>query len=455
MLDRVIETVARYRMFDPGQRVGVAVSGGADSVCLLHVLRHLGPRWDLHLSVLHVDHQLRGEESRQDAAFVARMAGEMGLPFHLHKAVLEAGDNLEQAARRARQAFFHSFLCEGGAQRVALGHTRSDQAETVLFRFLRGAGTAGLAGIRPVTPDGIVRPLLGVTRRQTECYLRDHGIPWREDSSNRSLEFDRNRIRHQLLPLLGRDWNPALEESLAEMADWALAEEAYWDAEIGRLAGLHLTRKPPAILLRTDTVASLPEAVARRLIRRAIEQAKGDLREIGFRHVEAVRHLATGEAGSGRLQIPGLDVMRSFGWIRLAPPGGQRSESDYRLRLSVPGRFCVPGSGSWLELEIDYPDSGYTGRVSDLDWDRLSGPLELRNWRPGDRFQSSGSDRPEKLKTLFQQARIPLWDRRDWPVITSGESIVWTRRFGASREFAANQGCRVLLRVRETDNVES
>ena len=153
MLERVVHTIARHNMFQTGQRVGVAVSGGADSVCLLHILFELAPRWNLHLSVLHLDHQLRGEESLEDARFVRALAEKFSLPFHLgetgvRRAALESGDNLEQSARKARRQFFMQHLQAGAADRVATGHTRSDQAETVLFRFLRGSGTAGLAGVQ-------------------------------------------------------------------------------------------------------------------------------------------------------------------------------------------------------------------------------------------------------------------------------------------------------------------
>jgi len=456
-LDRIVETVTRYAMFRPGQRVGVAVSGGADSVCLLHILVDLSPGWNLRLFVLHLDHQLRGEESRQDARFVAEMAQRLGLEAHVEQANRDLRtENLEQAARRVRRAFFLKFLESGEADRVALGHTRSDQAETVLFRFLRGSGTAGLAGIRPISPEGMVRPLLAVSREEVEDYLRRRGIPWREDATNFSLEFARNRIRHELLPGLVQQWNPALAGTLAQTADWAFEEERYWESEIARLAGLYLTVQPPAVLLRADRLWDLPRAVARRLIRRAIELIKGDMRGIDFCHVDAVLRLGASVEGSGRLQLPGLDVYRSFDWIRVAPLREGSPESRLlSVSVHVPGSARLPGSGSTVGFEILGRDSGYTGRMRHLDWERISVPLELRNWRPGDQYRPLGSAREEKIKTLFQEFRVPLWERRYWPVVTSGSSIIWSRRFGPSSDFAATQDTRVFLAIREIDNVES
>jgi tRNA(Ile)-lysidine synthase len=413
--------------------------------------------------VLHLDHKLRGEESRQDAEFVSGLAATLDLPFELQEADVaalcrETGENLEQAARAARLEFFQRLTQAGTVDRIAAGHTRSDQAETVLFRFLRGSGTAGLAGVRPVTDDGVVRPLLEIDRLEVERYLRERGIAWRTDSSNASTAFARNRIRHELLPQLTRDWNPAIAETLAHTADWAQAEEAYWEAELARLTPAHLTFEPPAVLLQVGTVAALPLAVARRLIRRAVELAKGDLRGVGFEHLAGILELAASAEGHGRLQIPGLDVFRSFGWLRIAPPGLDNLENrNYRLPLPVPGAVQLPGQKTIVHTELfentnvtERPEGVYNGFVGCLDWNRLSGSLEVRNWRPGDQYQPVGHSGAEKIKVLFHQARVPLWERRHWPVVTIGDAILWVRRFGPAAGFAANPGSSPVLGIRET-----
>jgi tRNA(Ile)-lysidine synthase len=467
MLERLVRTITRYSMFQPGQRVGVAVSGGADSVCLLHALCELRPRWDLRLTVLHLDHQLRGEESRRDAVFVRDLAAALDLRFELRETDVQAlcretGDNLEQAARDARLAFFRDLTCGGMLDRVAVGHTRSDQAETVLFRFLRGSGSAGLAGIRPITEDSIVRPLIEIERPEVEQYLRERGISWRTDSSNASSAFARNRLRRDLLPQLIREWNPAMTETLAHTADWAQAEEAYWDAELARLAPAHLIREPPAVLLRIEPLSELPLAAARRLIRRALEMAKGDLRGIGFEHLSGVFDLAASAEGHGRIQIPGLDVFRSFEWLRIAPPATDNLENrNYRMPLSVPGAVRLPGQHTVIHLELfentqvtEMLENVYNERVGFLDWNRISGSLaltmEVRNWRPGDQYQRAGHSGPEKIKFLFHEARVPLWERRHWPIVTSGDEILWARRFGPAAGFAARPGSSPVLGIRES-----
>jgi tRNA(Ile)-lysidine synthase len=450
LLDRVVQTIERHGMFASGDRVAVAVSGGADSVCLLYVLGEVAARWRLDLSVVHVNHHLRGEESQGDAAFVGALTAELGLPFTLHNLDLSnSPGNLEQSARDARLAFFHQRLASGLASRVALGHTRSDQAETVLFRFLRGSGAAGLAAIRPVTREGIVRPLIEIERLQIVEFLRNRGIPWREDSTNATLGFARNRIRHKLLPQLAREWNPALAETLAHTADLSLAEEAYWLAEMERLAGLHLTGRDGAILMSAATLAALPLAAARRLVRHAIQLAGGDRTASGFRQVARVLALAERPQGTGRAQLTGIEVRRSFDWLCFASAAPAVA---YSVRPAVPGITRIPGTDLAISLELlenpettRFPDNVYNGEVGCLDWNRLSGPLELRSWRPGDQYQPVGIPVAKKIKTLFQETRIPVWERAQWPVLTDTESIVWVRRFGAAARVAAGiESSRVL-----------
>jgi len=441
-------------MLPPGQRAGVAVSGGADSVCLLHILKEIAPAG---LTVLHLDHQLRGAESRADAEFVAAMAARMGLPLISQRAEL-GGGNLEAAAREARAAFFREAIQSGTVDRVATGHTRSDQAETVLFRLLRGAGSAGLAGIRAVTSDGLIRPLIDVERADVETYLRGIGIEWREDSTNASLQFARNRIRHELIPQLEREWNPELAGTLARTADWAAAEEDYWRGEIDRLEADSMRRDGDSVLVPAAALNALPVAVARRVVRRAIERTNGELRGVGFDHIEAVLRLAATERGTGRVQAPGIEIRRSFEWIRFANVRAPGASLHYRIAAAVPGFIPIAASGRAIRLELiekpnDFgvPDSVYNGLMGCVDWDRLSGALALRNWLPGDRYQPANCAGVKKLKTLFQLARVPSWERCHWPVLVDGDSIVWTRQFGAAAEFAAGPQTRRVLMVREME----
>jgi tRNA(Ile)-lysidine synthase len=323
----------------------------------------------------------------------------------------------------------------------------------VLFRLLRGAGTTGLAAIRPVTSEGFVRPLIEVSRAEIESWLRERGFEWREDSTNHDLRFDRNRIRHQLLPELAGEWNPAIEETLARMAFVAGDEEEYWQGEMERLSDGTLRTTGDAVLADCARLDVLPRAVRRRLIRRAIELAKGDLRGIGQGHVERILELAAAGRGEGRIEAPGVVAERSFGTIRLAPPGRWPAGIAFRIPLEPPARQAVPDSNSMICLEFAARpgDAGYnTNRVAELDWDRIKGPIELRNWQPGDRFHPVGRDRPRKLKELFQERRVPSWNRPGWPILVDKDQIVvWARTFGVAAHCVLGSQCHRVLRVWE------
>jgi tRNA(Ile)-lysidine synthase len=477
MLDRIEEFVARHNMFPPGARVGVAVSGGADSVFLLHALLELAPRWNLQLSVVHVDHGIRGAQSRADAAFVEDLATQLHLNFHLRQADVPAiDDNLEQAARQVRQAFFAELLSTAAVDRIATGHTRSDQAETVLYRILRGSSLPGLSGVLPVTKDQVVRPLLELDRSEIECWLRQRNIAWREDETNQDRSYARNLLRHDILPLLRDNFNPRLDKTLANMATLAQDEESYWVTELQR-------RPSPSCntpqILSTIELAALPTALARRIIRQTIERAKGDLRQIDFDHVERILVMARSQDGHDRIQLAGLDVLRSFEWIRLAATplahargsetpilsrdrqGAVASGFDFSFTIRPPGSVELPDGSARITLQI--LEKGERAQacgtvVDELDWGRLTSPngapsgLEVRNWRPGDRYQRMGQSRKQKIKLLFQESRIPLWDRWNWPIVTYNGFIVWARRFGAAAEFAANPATAVVLAVGESRN---
>ena len=453
--ERVAATLARYNMLPPGgpQRLGVAVSGGGDSVYLLYALRELG----LASAILHINHGLRGAESDRDETFVRALAQHFDLPCYVFVAPVIQG-NTEQEARRLRYQFFAEHIAAGHCDAVATGHTLDDQAETVFYRFLRGSGTAGLSGIRPVHTEGtsvVIRPLLELRRDEIRAWLAAHKVKWLEDSSNANHEFVRNRIRNRYLPELIAGTNPALPELLASTAVWAQGEEDYWEAELDRLAPSFLVARGESILMETAPFLALVPAVQRRLLRGALGKVRGSLRGIGFAHVEAARALLASSEGSGRIQLPGLDIYRSFDWLRISPLGfDAKLPRDFEFPLPVPGRLEIPERRLTMEMELVSAGRVYNGGMNGaLDRDLCTGSLTLRNWRPGDHFHRQGHSSPEKIKTLFQEFRIPLWDRRNWPVVEcagpNAGAIVWTRRFGVDARFIATPETCNTLTIRE------
>ncbi len=360
----------------------------------------------------------------------------------------------------ARRAFYREAMAEHGLQAVATGHTKSDQAEPVLYRLMRGAGTMGLAGIAPVTAEGLIRPLIEFERPELIAWLLERGLPWREDASNADRNFVRNRIRHELLPALSKDYNPRIGEALANLATLARDEEFYWSAEVDRIAADMFTRQNGAVILSTAALAGMPRAVSRRVVRKGIREVKGDLRGIDFDHVERVLGLTACEHGHGRVILSGVDIFLSFEWLRFAKPRSEsRWDRNYEVSLSAPGVFEVPGQARCIELQVlemsesgprDGTKPGYNEDWNSLDFGRIDEPLVLRNWYPGDHFTPVGHSE-DKVKLLFQQARIPIWDRQGWPIITSGDQIVWVRQFGPAAEYASGPESTRLLLISERE----
>ena len=448
VLDRVAETISRYNMLRRGDRIGIAVSGGIDSVSLLDILKRLNQReaWQLQFHLLHVNHQLRGADSDGDEAFVGGLAATNGLPFHHIRVALGPG-NVEQLGREARRRYFGEVLSGEGLSAIATGHTKSDQAETVLFRLLRGTGLTGLAAVLPVTNDGLIRPLLPLERVDIEEYARSNGLNWRDDASNADTRLARNSLRHEWLPRLADAWNPHLVTTLSNLAEVARAEEDHWERSLASQWDGWVRKSGPGYVIAVELLQQMDLATQRRVIRR-LHRKLGVTTELSFDAVEQVRRLAGQANGDGRLQTPGMDVMRSFEWLRFTPLGAEEPASRFWSFAIEPGkRVRIPGGEVELTLqsqaEVACDDCLYNEGSRLLDANSVALPLEIRSWRPGDRVNGS------KVKQMFQESRIPLWERRDWPVLAAGDKILWTRRFGVAEPFLPHKTTDPVLVVTE------
>jgi tRNA(Ile)-lysidine synthase len=313
------------RFFQAGDRVAVAVSGGADSVALLALLMEARDELGIVVAIAHYNHRLRGEASDDDARFVEQLARARNVEYFTATSTTLHDRNIEALARRDRYAFFSQLVGsvkgDGRVKKIATAHTADDQAETVLTRLLRGAGPAGMSGILPSLDGGaIVRPLLDTRRADLRAWATDRALTWREDASNLDDRFLRNRIRHQLLPLLEREYNPAIVDVLGRAAEVARADEAEWQSQTEELAARLLSQEdgPERVWkLPLPDFVKLSEGQQRRLLRAAMMRAKGDLRRIDFRHVEQIRLLALKQGAGGRLELPGIKVEVHGNWVKI------------------------------------------------------------------------------------------------------------------------------------------
>ena len=473
MVGKVLTYIREQRLIQPGERIIAAVSGGTDSVALLRLLVELRPELAIGLSVAHFNHKIRGPESERDQEFVRALAAGLGLDFHLGSGetpayAREHKMSLETAARELRQGWFAGLLREGQGDKIATAHTQDDQAETVMMRDLRGAGPRGLAGIAPWQREkSLVRPLLCVTRSEIEAWLKSLGQPWCEDSTNRDLHHTRNRVRHELLPLLQRDYNPAVGQTLADLAEIARAEEEYWSSETAGLAARmvrtgkpsrsgrsHGAEAPGNKVLAVDVKAllALPLALQRRVVRSICEQLGGSLE---FRHIHELLAFAGEKAPGKTLKLPGgLTAGRTLRELQISQRAAREAAADYCYTLTVPGEVEVP------ELEtvicarlVNAPEglSGYNAAQQSQLLDRaLLGPeLTVRNWRAGDRYFPAHTSSPRKVKELLQRGRVEHdllpRERNVWPVIEYAGEIIWMRGFPVPQAFAARSGEAVLI----------
>jgi len=588
---RLLSHIRQGELLRAGDRVGVAVSGGIDSVALLRLLLELRGELGIVLSIVHFNHKLRGEESDEDEQFVGGLAREHDLEFlsdsdDVAEHASRDGISVEAAARELRYGFFWRLLFEGSSEskaplqdkggnrsaesaappkdrpqglqrnaassllrgpegplfhdesrgaperralskhrpssldKIVTGHTLDDQAETVLMRVIRGTGVTGLSGIHPRIPveddngeisGEIVRPMLTIRRRELEQYLKGIGQHWREDSTNADHAFTRNRLRKLVVPLLEKEFNPAVAESLAELAEIARGEGEYWDNEVagwmgtavhwsepewagaranasefvqiggvGKGHGLKISTSransalemghPEAghsdsgnsdlqskINLAPWLVANAsvsrpwfltePVAVQRRVVK-AIGGHAGIPLE--FKHVEEILRFAAEEGPAGReLSLPlSWKIVRHAEELLFVTPDLREEQlrRDYEHELPVPGRAVVPEIGAVVEARR-VPAGTVAEYNPDqlLDTDSLPGPLRVRNWRAGDRFWPAHTKSPKKVKELLQERHVAQPERGQWPVIVSGDEIVWVRGFDTHAKYGAKAGRDAVL----------
>ncbi len=462
---RWVQEVKKHGLFRAGERLGAAVSGGPDSVLLLHFLGELARELGLTLAVVHFNHRLRGAESDGDEAFVRQLAEARGLAYFrreadVAQAARAARRNVEATARDLRYRFFFSLVSKGQLDKVATAHTANDQAETVLLRLLRGTSTRGLGGIYPVLDGKIVRPFLSLTRSEIEEELARRKLEFRVDSSNLETRLARNKLRKDFLPRLAEEFNPRLVALLKEFSDRARDDEAFLDQQAHERARPWRVREGTAERIPVRPLAEFTPAIARRVLRQMLEGARGNLRGISFAHIESLLHLAK-EGQSGRsLVLPGnLIARKDFDWLTIKPSAADTETDGFAFPVEVPGTLSIAPLGVALRFKIVKPEElakAYNSRkIVGLDPQKLGGNLVLRNWHAGDLFCPLGSHKSRKLKELFRQRRVPREQRKVWPVLESGQKIVWVRGLPPANSAACSAGTAEVLAIEEEEIVRA
>ncbi len=454
IIKRVGATISTNRMLVRGDRVVVAVSGGPDSVCLLDILYRLRDTLGIDLVVAHFDHGLRPGEDESETQFVESLTQSLNLPFKTKRtqALLIAGSpSLEERAREARYRFLEQVKKETHAQKIALGHNLNDQAETILMRLLRGSGPSGLGGITPQREDRVVRPLIELTREEIEGYLGKRGLRYVSDSSNRNTTFLRNRIRLELLPQI-KKYQPRIVEILGKTAGIMRTEEVWLEEEAGAWINDFAEQGANGeVSIPLPPFRALPEALKGRVIRQVLRRVGGNLRRVGFRHVEAVNRLAVGERPQASFNLPNR-ITASRVYDRLVFSGKDlRSQNGYCYFLDGPGEFHLESLNCTITLEeigIWVPaDLRASPWIAFIDADRITYPLTVRNFRAGDRFVPLGMGGRRKVKDFFIDLKVPSETRKSTPILTCRDNLVWVCGLRIDDHFKVTPETKRVLKV--------
>ncbi|HEX7085320.1 MAG TPA: tRNA lysidine(34) synthetase TilS [Vicinamibacterales bacterium] len=448
---RVLATVRRRHLWEPGARVIAAVSGGADSVALVHLLRELAAGGHVQLvGLAHLNHALRGEEAERDAAFCAQLARDCALPLDVEtievaRLASAEGRSVEDAAREARYAFLERARVRLGGELIAVAQTRDDQAETVVLRLVRGSGPGGLAAIAP-RRGHVVRPLIDLRRADLVKYLMDRGISWVEDSSNRDPRFARTRVRHELLPWLAAHVNPAIVDVLARTADIA-ADEHRLLTELTEAARARV--QDARGTLDREALLAEPRALQRRILRAAAAPVLG--REPRMGQVDAALDWAA-QGRSRRFRLSDLVLERLEGRIRIARADtAAPAPEGWRHVVPVPGAADVPEAG--LRFAARPADTAVAARPETLGpWgvavpaSALGPEVVVRAWERGDRLRPLGAPGRKKVHDLFVDRRVRPEDRGRVPVVAAPDGrIVWVAGHALAQEFAVSPATKSVV----------
>ena len=453
---KVANTIRKYGMIVPGDKVALGVSGGPDSMALLYLLYAMREELECDLHIAHLDHKLRGEESEADAEYVRKHARRLDLPITVEamdvRKMITPEESTESGARRVRYDFYERVMADTRADKLAQGHNSDDQAETIVMRLLRGSGAHGLGGIPPVR-DRFIRPLIEISRSEIDEYLRQLQIIPRQDSSNLSTDYTRNKIRINLLPLLKQEYSPNVKQILQRTGELLRAENDFLTHLAAEaMDGCVHYPAPHTAIIRVSDLREYHLALQRRICRLVIKKLAGDLSGFDYDHIEDILELALCGTTGSVIDLPrGVSAEKTYDGLALRyeyQPGDPAESFCYRIK--VPGEMIISELSLLVKAigpkkvrgEYRRPPTEDKFQAT-FDYDRISGELHLRNRRPGDRFQPLGMSGTKKLKDFFVDEKIPRDLRDSVPILTDGDKILWI------------VGCRMDDRAKVTADTEN
>lgn len=457
---KVKKIIEKYSMFSPGDKILVGVSGGPDSVCLLHILDRFRKEMALSLHIAHINHGIRKRESKREEEFVSHLAGRMGLPITVKSINVPSYARkkkltVEEAARDMRYRVLERLAGKLNAKKIALGHTASDQVETVLMHLLRGSGPQGLSGIPPLRKLGsaeIVRPLIEVSREEILGYLKENNLKFCLDSSNRKTEYFRNKIRLKLLPLLRKNYNKDIEGALLRLSEILKEENAYWERVVERILNEVVSWKSGKILIDFRRFLRYNVVVQRRVLYRLFSGI------VSLYQIEAIRNLARKSSQGKRIYLGNKFSVRKEGDFLIFSSSPERKLKKFNYPIRVPGKNEIDGLNLTLSTRIvDFrPVSDGSANIVYFDIDKInSRKLIMRNRREGDRFRPFGLRGTKKLSDFFIDRKIPRRLRDRVPLLVDGNDILWVVGIRRADKARITENTRKILEVQVLREKES
>jgi len=444
-------------MLRSGDRVVVGVSGGPDSMALLYVLNQIKKKYSLVLKIAHLNHGFRGKEAQKEAQFVEDIAQKLEIPceveaFDVPAYKKKSSLSSQEAARVIRYQFLEEASKQFNASKIALGHNADDQAETLMMWLIRGTGLKGLSGIPPVREGVIIRPLIETTRDEVEAYLKGRDIPFVIDSSNQKTDYLRNRLRHEIFPLLKKYYNPQLVKSLVHTASIISRENEYLEGiSKGILEDIIVSKDSDSVVIDGMGLLALPLAIQLRCLRGALGQVKGDLRRIGFAHLYDILKIVSSNEPNKVLKLPdGIRVEKSYHHLIVTHHQNVPLPFHYQFK-SIPDQVNIKEIGKEIQFETlkgnDYPIHKESAHIAYLDGGKVSMPLTIRNAKPGDRFQPLGMKGEKKIKDFFIDEKVPIRERKRIPMLFFGDMLGWVVGMRINHRLRINKETRKVLRI--------
>jgi tRNA(Ile)-lysidine synthase len=456
MKDKVIKYIKKYKMINSGDGVLVAVSGGPDSICLLHILHSLRYSFNLRLMVIHINHLIRGEHAEEDETYVRDLCQEWDIPFYAHREDIKLlsrnkGISIEEAGREVRYNCFYKIKESHKLQKIALGQHRDDNAETILMRILRGTGPSGLAGISPHREDGVIRPLLSCTREEILDYCKVHKLFPKTDESNLQPIYFRNKIRLEVLPYL-EQYNGNLKSNLQNLGEIIWEQQDYINNEMGKLWSQNINKSGEAIILSMNWLAELSAFEQKEMLRRSIEWVKGNLKEIEHTHIQLIVEMMEDKSKTTwTLQLPQeIRIKRQYKQL-IIKQGEKDQIKPFCYSLPIGEKFFIPELNLELNLYLERREDvdiiKSDSKKGYFDYEKIGAPIFVRNRIPGDTFKPSGNIGSKKIKDYFIDIKVPRDKRDEVPLVVSEKGIIWVVGYRVDERYVVDENTNIILTI--------